>query len=196
MRHAIAALVLFTFATAVSQQQAVTVAAYHDGETLRVTFQRGVRPLTVGPWTLGTPLRRTAVGKPEKISDRRKTIYFAVRGSQHRSENAAYDHNLIVNVVPADEAVEAEADLFWVIELDPRLQSDLKTEAELIVLAQERFMPGDLFAVEDAPGGALLRDKLGVTSLADLKKYRLADGTLPRLLIVPANMAFAITVER
>jgi hypothetical protein len=173
----------------------------HDGEALKLRFAAPVgreKSLAVGPWRLGASLKRVKNGKPERPSDKRFTIYFVAPGTQYQNTTApALDHNLLVNVVPEnDDPIDAEFDLFWVIVLDPDVTKDLRSEADLIMLAQERFTPGDLFALDDAPGAGLLREALRADSLLDLQRYRRKDGTLPRILILPANSIQSATIER
>jgi hypothetical protein len=137
-------------------------------------------------------------GKPERPSDKRYTLYFIAPGTEYQSTaTPALDHNLLVNVMPPnDDPIDAEFDLFWVIVLDPDVKKDLRTEADLIMLAQERFVPGDLYALDDAPGAGLLREAFRADSLLDLQRYRRKDGTLPRILILPANSIQHATIER
>jgi hypothetical protein len=183
------------------QPQAESLPIFHEGELLKIQFgapQAKAKALTVGPWRLGAPLRIPKVGKADKPSDNRLTLYFVVPGTQFQSAaSPSLDHNLIVNTSPAaDDPVDAEFDLFWVMVLDPRLKADAKGESEIISLAQERFVPGDLFSLDDAPGAALLREMLKADSLLDLRKYREKDGSLPRILIVPAERILSATIER
>jgi hypothetical protein len=173
----------------------------HDGEALKLVFAAPVgreKPLTVGPWKLGPSLKRVKNGKPERPSDKRLTLYFIAPGTQYQNPVApALDHNLLVNTAPAnDDPITAEFDLFWVIVLDPDLTKDLRTEQDLIMRAQEEFTPGDLYTLDDAPGAGLLRDALRADSLLDLQRYRHKDGTLPRILILPANSIQSATIER
>jgi hypothetical protein len=173
----------------------------HDGEPLKLSFAAPVgreKPLAVGPWKLGPSLKRVKNGKPERPSDKRFTLYFIVPGTQYQNAAApALDHNLLVNVVPEnDDPINAEFDLFWVIVLDPDVTKDLRSESDLIMLAQERFTPGDLYALDDAPGAGLLREALRADSLLDLQRYRTKDGRLPRILILPANSIQSATIER
>jgi len=173
----------------------------HDGKALKLVFAAPAgreRPLTIGPWKLGPSLKRVKNGKPERPSDKRYTLYFIAPGTEYQSTaTPALDHNLLVNVMPPnDDPIDAEFDLFWVIVLDPDVKKDLRTEADLIMLAQERFVPGDLYALDDAPGAGLLREAFRADSLLDLQRYRRKDGTLPRILILPANSIQHATIER
>lgn len=173
----------------------------HDGEPLKLVFAAPSgreKPLTVGPWKMGPSLKRVKNGKPERPSDKRFTLYFVAPGTEYQSAAAPWlDHNLLVNAIPPnDDPIEAEFDLFWVIVLDPDVRKDLRSEADMIMLAQERFSPGDLYSLDDAPGAGLLREALRADSLLDLQRYRHKDGSLPRILILPANSIQHATIER
>ncbi len=166
--------------------------AYHEGQTVNVTFQpiaRGQRTLNYGPWQLGISNHN------EHPRDRRLNLYVVVPGAQHHSEGwDDYDHNMIVNAVPqSDEPVEW--DVYWVLVLDPHLQEDLRSERYVLLLAQDRFMPGDLFEFNDIPARAVLRHYLHITNVQGLAQYRQKDGTLPRLLVLPAGGVAHMRVE-
>lgn len=111
----------------------------------------------------------------------------------HSAVNPEYDHNLVINTL-AHEKVR-EWDIFWCIALDPALNDDLRSERDLLVAAQQTFRPADLFDMEDIPAREVLREKTGVHSLADLERYRRKDGSLPRLLILPAKLAVSANAE-
>jgi hypothetical protein len=201
-RRSIVVFVALLTGSVVSQQpQTESLPVFHESELLKLRFTappRRAKALVVGPWRLGAPLRVPKIGKADKPSDKRLTLYFVVPGTQYQSAAApSLDHNLIVNTAPAaDDPLDAEFDLFWVMVLDPLLKADAKGESEIIALAQERFMPGDLYSFEDAPGAALLGEELRAESLLDLRKYRQKDGSLPRILIVPAQRILSATIER
>jgi len=146
-------------------------------------LERGQQPFTIGPWNFGA---RVSDRKPR---DHRLNLYLVAPGTQHHAEGyEEFDHNDIINALPPEGAV-VEWDVYWVIVLDPALREDIRDEQELIVRAQEGFVPGDLFEFQDIPGQAFLRTFLGVDSLDGLAPYRLKDGHLPRVLIVPAGFA-------
>jgi hypothetical protein len=194
-------MLLLWIAAATVAETPQPLEALHDGEPLKLRFAAPIgreKPLTIGPWKLGPSLKRVKNGKPERPSDRRFTIYFVAPGTQYQSAaTPALDHNLIVNVVPPnDDPIDAEFDLFWVIVLDPDVTKDLRSESDMIMLAQDRFTPGDLYALDDAPGAGLLREAVRADSLLDLQRYRRKDGTLPRILILPANSIQSATIER
>jgi hypothetical protein len=198
MRTTVAALALCMSVVANAQQpEPEKLAAYHEGDLLLVQFHGAPKSaVRVGPWMLGTRLRNTKQGKPDKISDKRINLYFIVPGEQHKSRVEEYDHNLLVNTAPqSEDPIETEADLFWVMVLDPNFDSDIRHETDLILFSHQRFTPNDLYAIEDAPGYALLRDQLKYDSLLDLARYRDSDGTLPRLIIVPSKLIFSVTLS-
>ncbi|MFB3916409.1 MAG: hypothetical protein ACE14M_06755 [Terriglobales bacterium] len=170
-----------------------THAAYYDGDVVSfipetIHYRFTPRPLrrrqsdfTVGPWYVGSLL---ADRKPK---DSRHNLYIVSPGTQyHQVDAEEYDHNEIVNdVSKGDKAVEW--DIYWAVVLDPGLRSDFRSERDLILAAQESFVPGDLMDFSDIPGEGFLRAFLHIGSLEGLSPYRRTDGTLPRLIIVPAN---------
>lgn len=124
----------------------------------------------------------------EKPLDKRLNLYVVIPGKQYHSPTAPeYDHNLVVNALTHDQL--REWDIFWCFVLDPRLEDDFRSEHDLLVAAHESFTPSDLFDVEDIPGHEVLREKADVQSLADLGRYRRKDGSLPRVVILPAHLA-------
>ncbi len=166
--------------------------AYYEGQAVNVTFEpaaKGQRTLDYGPWQLGISSRN------EHPRDHRLNLYVVIPGSQHHSEGwDDYDHNMIVNAVPqSDEPVEW--DVYWVLVLDPHLQMDLRSERDLLLLAQDRFLPGDLFEFNDIPGRAVLRDYLHISNVPGLVQFRQKDGSLPRLVMLPAGGVARMRVE-
>lgn len=146
-------------------------------------LEKGQQPFSVGPWQLGA---RVSDRKPR---DKRLNLYLVCPGTQHHAEGyEEFDHNDIINDLPPEGTV-VEWDVYWAIVLDPALRQDLRSEQELIVEAQEGFLPGDLFEFRDIPGQAFLRAFLDIGSLDGLASYRLKDGRLPRVIIVPAGFA-------
>lgn len=144
---------------------------------------RGQQPFSIGPWQLGA---RVSDRKPR---DKRLNLYLVAPGTQHHAEGyEEFDHNDVINALPPADAV-VEWDVYWVIVLDPALRQDLRSEQDLIVEAQEGFVPGDLFEFQDLPGQTFLREFLGIDSLDGLAPYRRTDGELPRVIIVPAGFA-------
>lgn len=183
------------------QQKDDILMAFHEGQPLSLRIHRTAKgiPLKAGPWRLGTKLRNTKHGRADKISDKRINLYFVVPGTQHQSkQQPEFDHNLLVNIAPPEERqqpIDTEADLFWVAVLDPKLTAEIRTESDLILLAQERFTPNDLYSFDDAPAAALLRGNIRIGSIFDLARFRDSDGTLPRILILPANAILSVTID-
>jgi hypothetical protein len=142
----------------------------------------------LGPWTLGERLRE------DKPLDKRLNLYVVVPGMQYRSPvRPEYDHSLIVNSLTHEKP--REWDVFWCFILDARLTDDLRSEKELLTAAQQSFQPADLFDIEDIPGHEVLSEKSGIQTLDGLNRYRHKDGSLPRILILPAHMALRATAE-
>jgi hypothetical protein len=145
--------------------------------------EKGQHPFSIGPWQFGA---RVSDRKPR---DKRLNLYLVAPGTQQHAEGyEEFDHNDVINALPPADAV-VEWDVYWVIVLDPALRQDLRSEQDLIVEAQEGFVPGDLFEFQDLPGQAFLRGFLEIDSLAGLAPYRRTDGELPRVIIVPAGFA-------
>ena len=166
--------------------------AYFEGQVVSITFERpakGQRTLDFGPWQLGISSRN------ERPRDRRLNLYVVIPGAQHHIEGwDEYDHNMIVNAVPEnDDAVEW--DVYWVLVLDPHLRQDLRSERDLLLAAQERFTPGDLFEFDDIPSHTVLREYLHIDALPGLARFRQKDGSVPRLLMLPAGGVARIRVE-
>lgn len=180
------------FAAAASMRQAVRpFSVYHNGDDLIFTPEAaGTRKLaSVGPWNLGERLR------DDKPADRRLNLYVVVPGVQYRaSGKAEYDHNLVINKYTVD-GKPRDWDVFWCFILDPNLRPDLRSERELLLAKHQTFRPPALFEFKDVPSHALMAERLGVKSLADMKRFRRKDGTLPRLLILPARLAVRATAE-
>ena len=154
----------------------------------RVSFrltpvEKGQRPFSIGPWQFGV---RVSDRKPR---DKRLNLYLVAPGTQHHAEGREeFDHNDVINALPPGDAV-VEWDVYWAIVLDPALRQDLRSEQDLIVKAQEGFVPGDLLEFQDIPGQGFLRAFLEIDSLDGLAPYRRRDGQLPRVIIVPAGFA-------
>jgi hypothetical protein len=166
--------------------------AYHDGGDIVFTPEHtGTRRMaSFGPWSFGE--RLSDDGKPV---DKRLNLYVASPGTQYRSAGRPeYDHNRVVNKYTADGKVH-EWDIFWCFVLDPALTADLRSERELLMAKQQTFQPADLFDIGDVPAHAAMAEKLGISSFADLKRFRHKDGSLPRLVIVPARLAVRATAE-
>jgi hypothetical protein len=165
--------------------------AYHDGDAIVFTPEMtGSRRLaTFGPWNLG---ERLSDGKP---MDGRLNLYVVVPGTQYRSvSQPEYNHNRIVNKYTVDGKVR-EWDIYYCFIIDPKLASDFRSESDLLMAAHQTFRPAELFDVNDMPSGEMIREKLGVESMAQMWKYRRKNRSLPRLLIVPAELAVRGTAE-
>ena len=137
----------------------------------------------LGPWTLGP---RPTESKP---LDKRLNLYLVFPGKQYTSEASEYDHNVLVNAPPKREGAEIEWDVFYCFVLDPHLRDDLVNERDVLLLAAQRWTPGDLFEFDDMPSTAGLRELKKADAFADLAKWRRKDGTLPRVVILPAGFA-------
>ena len=162
---------------------------YHDGNDLIFTPEAtGTHKLaSVGPWNLG---ERVAQDKP---IDKRLNLYFVAPGMQYRTPGKAdYDHNLIVNKYTVD-GKPRDWDVFWCFILDPTLRPDVRSERELLLAKHQTFRPATLFEFKDIPSHALLAERISIKSMADLRHFRRADGSLPRLLILPARLAVRAT---
>jgi hypothetical protein len=204
--RATVAWALLAFASAVpcssQQQKDDPITAFHDAQPLSLRIHNAPKAAQVkaGPWRLGTKVRHTKQGRADKISDKRINLYFVVPGTQYQAkQQPEFDHNLLVNVAPPDEggqAIDTEADLFWVAVLDPKLTTEIRSESDIILLAQERFMPNDLYSLDDSPSSALLRESTKIESIFDIARFRDQNGTLPRILILPANAILGVTIDR
>ncbi|HKF21233.1 MAG TPA: hypothetical protein VKE93_06665 [Candidatus Angelobacter sp.] len=167
---------------------------YHDGAD--IIFAPEVTgthpPARLGPWTLGERLSAS----DETLRDKRLNLYVVFPGGQYRSAaRPEYDHNLVVNKYTVD-GKPREWDIFWCFALDSTLPLDLRSERDLLVAAHQTFRPGDRFAVQLLPANAVMKERLSVNKVDDLKRFRRKDGSLPRLLIVPAHLAVRATAER
>lgn len=142
----------------------------------------------VGPWILGELLRD---GKP---IDKHLNLYIVLPGTQYRSpEYPDYDHTRIINKYTVEGEVR-DWDIYYCFVIDPKLAVNLSRESELLMAAHQTFRPGDL-RFSDVPSSEILRKKLGVKSMADLRKYDRKGHRLPRLLIIPAHLAVRATAE-
>jgi len=167
--------------------------AYHNGgDIVFAPEHTGSRRMaSFGPWNLGERLLDD--GKPV---DKRLNLYIVAPGGQYRSPSRPeYDHNRVVNKYTADGKAH-EWDIFWCFVLDPTLPPDLRSERELLLAKQQTFHPADLFDFNDVPAHAAMADKLGMATFADLKRFRRKDGSMPRLVIVPARLAVRATAEQ
>ncbi len=182
------AMALCLFLPSVVAPQEASRATYLNGEAVALELVQPVgkeKPAGFGPWKLGA---KVGESKPH---DTRLNLYIVVPGDDFQSESDAasiYDHNRVINMAPMEKG-EAEFDVYWAIALDPHLNQDFQHEGDLLEAAQQRFIPGDLFEFNDAPGAGFLREVLHIDTLGELKPYRRKDGSLPAVLLVPARFA-------
>jgi len=165
--------------------------AYYDGEAVRLQLapgRGGGRMMRVGPWHFGPSI-------DSRPRDRRLNLYLVFPGTQHRAPGwSPYDHNCILSGLPEGEEAR-EWDVYWAIVLDPDLREDFRSERELLLAAQANFLPPDLLEFDDLPAEGFLRAQMKVDSLPELARFRHKDGTLPRILILPARFAVRASAE-
>lgn len=168
--------------------------AYHEGENIIFSPEAtGThRDARLGPWDLGERLSRDE----EKPRDKRLNLYVVVPGEQYRSpSHPEYDHNLVVNKYLVD-GKPREWDIFWCFVLDPTLKADLRGEHDLLMAAHDTFHLPENFEAGQLAASAVMKEKLSVTNVETLQRFRRKDGSYPRLLIVPARLAVRATAER
>lgn len=188
-----AAVGLSGSSSASSSEAAKPFLAYHDGAGIlfspKATGTR--RPARFGPWNLGERLEAT----DEKPRDPRLNLYVIVPGSQYHSPtHPEYDHNLVVNKYTVDNKPR-DWDIFWCLALDPNLPPDLRSEHDLLLAAHQSFFPPEFFSIQDVPANGVMAEKLYVTEIEGLRRFRHKDGSLPRMLIIPARLAVRATAE-
>lgn len=160
-----------------AQQDTPAEVAYHSDKQIvfRPAAVRRGRVLVIGDAVLGPVL------KTERPNDRRPNLYVVCPGN-----DGSDDYKLVTSMLPkTDEPVDW--DVYWVVVLDPSLHANLLGERDLIVAAQDGFVPAELFDFDEIPGAALLRDWMHIDSIAALGQFRRPDGTLPRVLITPSH---------
>jgi len=161
--------------------------AFYDGREIDFTpahTRIPGREFKFGPWNVGA--RASGRTKP---SDHSPNLYLVVPGSQYeRSGNELFNHNRILSTIPKGGG-EWEWDVYWALVIDPTLTIDFHSERELLVAVQEEFMPPADFTLDKAPSHKVLQDMLKFRTVDQLKKYRRPDGTLPAILIIPANFS-------
>jgi hypothetical protein len=178
--------------TSFARQQGKPLVVYHDGSPMLFTPKTTgtLRMAKFGRWDLGERLN------DEKLREKRLNLYVVFPGKQYRSRlHSRYNHTLVINKYTLDGKPRGW-DVFLCLVLDPSLHDDLRSEQELLVAAHERFQPGNDFKFRRIPSHAVLEDKLRVTSLHGLRHFRHRDGSLPRLLIVPAHLAVRATTTK
>jgi hypothetical protein len=180
--------------TGAARQEVKPFRVYHDGAFILFTPElTGSRRLAkFGPWDLGE--RLSASDDPPR--DKRLNLYVVLPGGQYRSpEHPEYNHTRVVNKYLLDDNPR-DWDIFWCLVLDPNLRVDLRSERELLVAAHQRFQTGDNFQIRQVPSYTVMAEKLSVTTAEGLHRFRHKDGSLPRLLIVPAHLALRATATR
>ncbi|HLW52829.1 MAG TPA: hypothetical protein VKW06_08290 [Candidatus Angelobacter sp.] len=168
--------------------------AFHEGENIVFAPEAtGThREARLGPWDFGERLDPA----DEKPRDKRLNLYVVVPGDQYRSQShPEYNHNLVVNRYTVD-GKPREWDIFWCFALDPDLKANLQGERELLLSAHNTFHLPENFQAAQLPAGAVLKEKLSVTGVDSLKRFRRKDGSYPRILIVPARLAVRAVVAR
>lgn len=156
--------------------------AFYEGKRVRfdiASAKRG-RMLRVGETSLG-PVARS------KPSDRRPILYIVVPGGD-REGFASAAFNLIVNDLPRDDK-PVIWDVYWALVLDPSVATDFTDERELLIATQGGFSPADSFRFDQMAAASVLRGQLNIESVEGLDRFRLPDGSLPRVLIAPAEFA-------
>ncbi|HWR34769.1 MAG TPA: hypothetical protein VN622_02725 [Clostridia bacterium] len=139
--------------------------------------------VVLGPWQLAATRAKPRDGRPN--------LYIVSPGTQFQGDGA-YDHNLVISHL--DSPGEIEFDVYYALVLDPLFKADIRDERDLIVAAQQTFTPGDLFEFGDIPSAALLRDQR-FENISDLDGFRRADGSLPKLIVLPARATVRGTVD-
>jgi hypothetical protein len=178
----------------VSHDPVKPLLVYHNGDNILFSPEATgtYRRARLGPWELGERLSPDQ----EKLSDQRLNLYVVVPGGQyHSASHPEYDHNLVINKYLIDHK-SREWDIFWCLELDPSLGDDLRSERDILQAAQQRFQPAAAFVVREIPAGTVIGERLSVTKLEGLKRFRHKDGSLPRILIVPAQLAVRARTEK
>lgn len=196
-----AAIATLAIATLSASVQQTVNSAFLNGEEVAIHFEladstRKSANYTLGPWRFGAKIKDVRKGTPEKPQDLRLNAYIVVPGTAHANpDDTGFNHNLVINALPP-EGKSSEYDVYFVLVLDPSLQADIRSEREILRATQARFTPNDLFELEDAPSVAVLKNILKIESTPDLQRFRkkgrkktIDDGTLPRMVIVPAGFA-------
>jgi hypothetical protein len=179
------------FAASSTRDVVKPFSVYHDGDDLIFTPEAAGsrRMASVGPWNLG---QRVAEDKPV---DKRLNLYVVVPGLQYRTPGKSdYDHNLVINKYTVDGKAR-DWDVFWCFILDPTLRPDLRSERDLLLAKHQTFRPATLFEFRDIPSHALMTERLSIKSMNDLRRFREKDGSLPRLVILPARLVVRATAE-
>jgi hypothetical protein len=187
------AIIAAVFArTSFAAQPNKPLVVYHDGSRMLFTPKTTgtLRAARLGRWELGERLN------DEKLREKRLNLYVVFPGEQYTSLfNSRYNHTLVINKYTVN-GKPREWDVFWCLVLDPRLPRDLRSERELLMATQQRFRPGKDFEFRRIPSHNVLPDKLKITNVKGLRRFRSKDGSLPRLLIIPAHLALKATTTK
>jgi hypothetical protein len=170
-----------------------TRAVYFDGRSAELSFERVRRASAAfrfGPWELD------AYASREKPKDPRPNLYIVAPGEQYTAEAApSFDHTEIISTMPLNPEPR-EWDVYWALVLDPTLKDEFHSERQLILATQDGFPEPAGYTVESLPAYTFLKQFLKVQTAEDLERYRRPDGTLPRLIIVPAGVSIkAIAID-
>lgn len=175
-----------------AQSEQPSETAFLEGQAVLISFPNsaGGKPFRLGPWRYGAKLAE------DKPRDGRLNMYVVIPGDENRNDDQPeFDHTLIINAAAeADKARDYDA--YWVVVLDPKLKLPLRTERDLLLSGQARFIPHDLFDFEDLPSAQFLRGALKMETMQDLARFRNKDGSLPRSLTLPAGFALQASVTR
>jgi hypothetical protein len=177
--------------TASSRPEIKPFLVYHDGAHILFTPENtgSEHRVRFGPWDLGERLSTN----DDKLRDKRLNLYVVLPGAQYRSPaHHEYDHNLVVNKYTLD-GKPREWDVFWCLSLDRSLPADLRSERDLLLAAHQGFHPGESYQFQDVPAAAVLSERLSINNVHGLERFLRRDGSLPRLLIVPARLVLRAT---
>lgn len=163
---------------------------YFDDRPVQLVFARtphAQAAFKFGPWELDAHVSH------ENPKDPRPNLYIVAPGDQYTSEQApAFDHTEIISTIPV-KAEPREWDVYWAIVLDPALHEMFHSERQLLLATQDGFNIAADFNLDRVPSIAFLRDFLHMQSVDDLARFRRPDGTLPRVVIVPARLSIKAT---
>jgi hypothetical protein len=163
---------------------------FFDGRPVQLVFARVRHPKAAfkfGPWELEAYVSR------DKPRDPHPNLYIVAPGDQYTSEQTpAFDHTEIISTLPV-KTEQREWDVYWAVVLDPALRETFHSERQLILATQNGFSVPTDFDLEQVPGIAFLRQFLKVQTLEDMERFQRPDGTLPRLIIVPAGLSIKAT---
>lgn len=143
--------------------------------------------LALGPWHFAAAVQ----AKPK---DGRPNLYIVSPGTEyHADASSEFDHTLVTSAFRQD-ADELDFDVYYAVALDPSFDKEMRDENAIIMAAQETFTPGEQFDLSQIPGAAFLRE-INLTKVSDLDGFRRANGSLPRVVIVPAKVTLHLKPE-